>query len=152
METKNNYQSETKYGGFWARFLALILDSIVINACMALIYMVLGKKYGYPLNVNSANPISMFVSGYESYLVTLCQWIYNILMLKYYGATLGKMALRLRVVSKEGELDWVTVILRETVGKFVSAIILGIGYLMVVWDPRKQALHDKIAGTYVTIE
>jgi len=74
-------------------------------------------------------------------------------MLKYYnGATLGKMALRLKVVKTEGELDWVTIILRETIGKFVSGIILGIGYLMVAWDPKKQALHDKIAGTYVIRE
>lgn len=39
--------------------------------------------------------------------------------------------------------------LREIIGKFLSAIILGIGYLMVIWNPKKQALHDKIAKTYV---
>mgnify|MGYP000197082409 CR=1 FL=1 len=39
--------------------------------------------------------------------------------------------------------------LREIVGKFVSGIILGIGYIMAGFDRNKQGLHDRIAGTYV---
>ena len=38
---------------------------------------------------------------------------------------------------------------REILGKFVSSILLGIGYLMVAFDNQKQGLHDKIADTYV---
>ncbi len=38
---------------------------------------------------------------------------------------------------------------REILGKFVSSILLGIGYLMVAFDSQKQGLHDKIADTYV---
>ena len=38
---------------------------------------------------------------------------------------------------------------REVLGKFVSSILLGIGYLMVAFDSQKQGLHDKIADTYV---
>jgi uncharacterized RDD family membrane protein YckC len=34
-------------------------------------------------------------------------------------------------------------------GKYVSAIILLIGYLMMLWDDKKQTLHDKMAGTLV---
>ena len=42
-----------------------------------------------------------------------------------------------------------TAFLREVIGKFISSILLCIGYLMVAFDGQKQGLHDKIAGTYV---
>ncbi|HCB22768.1 TPA: RDD family protein, partial [Candidatus Daviesbacteria bacterium] len=42
-----------------------------------------------------------------------------------------------------------TFALREILGKLASGLILGIGYLMVAWDSKKQGLHDKIASTYV---
>jgi uncharacterized RDD family membrane protein YckC len=42
-----------------------------------------------------------------------------------------------------------TFFLREIIGKIVSSIILFIGYLMILWDGKKQGLHDKIAGTVV---
>ena len=148
MEKENN---EIKYGGFWIRFIALMLDGIVVNAVMSLVYMLFGRHYSFPFN-SDFNSLAVFSSSPESYISMLTQWGYNILMLRYYGATLGKMALQIRVVGKEHELDWITIILRETVGKMVSGIILGIGYLMIAWDPKKQALHDKISGTYVIKE
>ena len=56
----------------------------------------------------------------------------------------------IRVVDAQGKTpNMLTFFLREVVGKLVSGIILGIGYLIVLWDGRKQALHDKIASTYV---
>jgi uncharacterized RDD family membrane protein YckC len=39
--------------------------------------------------------------------------------------------------------------LREVVGKFLSGILLGIGYLMVAFDSKKQGLHDRLANTFV---
>ena len=41
------------------------------------------------------------------------------------------------------------VLLREVVGKIISTIILLIGYLWILWDPKKRGWHDYIAGTYV---
>ena len=85
-------------------------------------------------------------------------WLFTtVLSLAYYviftgscGQTLGKMALRIKVIRKDGgDLGYGGAALRETIGKFVSGIILGIGYLMVAFDERKQGLHDKIAGSYV---
>jgi len=154
-ETKNEPQASmeaAKYAGFWIRFLAAFLDGIVISAAMSMVMAIFRQPYGF-FNFAGSSGNLMWGEGWQSYSMTLLQWLYQILMLKYYnGATLGKMALRLKVVKTEGELDWVTIILRETIGKFVSGIILGIGYLMVAWDPKKQALHDKIAGTYVIRE
>ncbi len=151
MEINDNKNNEVKFAGFWVRFLALLLDGIVINAVMSFVYLLFGKQHSFPFSSNPSG-LAAFTASPEAYISMATQWGYNILMLRFHGATLGKMALNLKVVSKNQELDWVTIILRETVGKMVSGIILCIGYLMVAWDPQKQALHDKIAGTYVVKE
>jgi uncharacterized RDD family membrane protein YckC len=60
------------------------------------------------------------------------------------------MAVRVKVIRTDGtEIGYVRAFLREVVGKFLSKLLLGIGYLMVAVDSRKQGLHDKIADTYV---
>ena len=64
-------------------------------------------------------------------------------------ATLGKMAVRIKVTDMNGQkINFGKATIRYF-GKFVSAIIIYIGYIMVVWDKKKQALHDKMAGTLV---
>ncbi|APG26290.1 hypothetical protein A7E75_09260 [Syntrophotalea acetylenica] len=66
------------------------------------------------------------------------------------GQTPGKMLLRLKVVRRDGQnMTYGRAALREILGKFVSGITLGIGYLMVAFDAHKQGLHDKIADTCV---
>jgi uncharacterized RDD family membrane protein YckC len=66
------------------------------------------------------------------------------------GQTPGKMLLHLKVVRSDGSaMTYGRAALREILGKFVSGITLGVGYLMVVFDARKQGLHDKIADTCV---
>jgi len=66
------------------------------------------------------------------------------------GQTVGKMAVGIKVVDKEGKTPTLgQAALREIVGKTISAIILYIGFLMIAWDKQKQGLHDKIAETYI---
>lgn len=143
-------QNKVIYGGFWVRFLAALMDSIVISALVSFIMLMFGRRYGiFNLDINSTSPIT---SNGESIITTIFQWAYNIFMIRYYGATLGKMVMKLKVVGDGKELDLPRIVIRETIGKFISGIILGIGYLMVAWDKRKQGLHDKIAGTLVIHE
>lgn len=67
-------------------------------------------------------------------------------------ATPGKMALGIKVVNMSGEkLSFGKAILRNLL-KFFSSALIDIGFLMVLWDPKKQALHDKIAKTAVVLK
>ncbi len=60
------------------------------------------------------------------------------------------MAIRVKVIRTDGsEIGYGRAFLREVPGKFLSGLILGIGYLMIAFDAQKQGLHDKIADTYV---
>ena len=64
-------------------------------------------------------------------------------------ATLGKMLFKLKVGDVNGNQISFGNALGRYFAKILSAIILGIGFMMVGWDEKKQGLHDKLAGTYV---
>ena len=65
------------------------------------------------------------------------------------GATVGKMAMGLRVVTDQGErLSFLNATGRYF-AKIISAIILCIGFIMIAFTDRKRGLHDMIAGTLV---
>ena len=65
------------------------------------------------------------------------------------GATPGKMAMGLRVVSTDGSPLTVGKAVIRFVGYIVSFAVLLIGFIWIAFDANKQGWHDKIAGTYV---
>ena len=64
-------------------------------------------------------------------------------------ATLGKLAVGIKVGKENGEKLSFGNALGRYLSKILSAITLCIGFMMVGWDKKNQALHDKIAKTYV---
>jgi uncharacterized RDD family membrane protein YckC len=75
--------------------------------------------------------------------------VYPVIFHWLWGQTLGKMAVRIRVVTMQGEpLSLGCAILRQ-LGSWLSAAILGLGYVMAGLRTDKRALHDLIAGTRV---
>ena len=129
--------STAQYASFGRRFLAILLDGFIIM----LISMAINL------------PFALFLPDLSS-LGTLigygCSLFYYIYFIGSRGQTLGKMALGIKVVKTDGSpVGYLNAFLREVVGKFISGLVLGLGYLWILWDPRKQAWHDKIANTIV---
>jgi uncharacterized RDD family membrane protein YckC len=80
-------------------------------------------------------------------IIAILYW--SIMESSKYQATVGKMALGLKVSDVDGQnLDFVKSLIRN-VCKIISGMILGIGYIMAGFTERKQGLHDIIAGTLV---
>jgi len=66
------------------------------------------------------------------------------------GTTPGKLALGMYVVKEDGKrAGFGTMLFREWIGKWVSGLVLGLGYLWILIDKDRQAWHDKLASTYV---
>lgn len=131
------------YAGFGRRFLATIIDGFVVGLVEFAIMFVTGFIFGL-VNLTGLG----IMLGYILVLIVVLGYYIGFLVKK--GATLGKMAMGLKVITVSGEpLTAGRVFLREIVGKFVSAIALYIGFLSILWDPKKQGWHDKIAGTLV---
>src|SRR5579884_3571803 len=68
------------------------------------------------------------------------------------GTTPGKNMLGMDVVDEHGQpATFGRMLLREWVGKFISGIIFGLGYLWILIDKERQGWHDKLASTYVVV-
>jgi len=84
------------------------------------------------------------------FVIIASSWLYSVFFIGYCGQTPGKMVTRIKVVRSDGsEVGFGAAIFRELVGKFISTLLLGCGYLMVLFDEKNQGLHDKIADTWV---
>ena len=133
---------ELKYAGFWIRFLAQIIDSIIIGVASSLLF---GSSASSVANADGMMSVNVNLTGWQ----TLVPVLYIILFWIWKGATPGKMALGLRIVQENGEkLGWGRAIGRYF-AYFVSAFALCIGFLWIGFDSKKQGWHDKLAKTVV---
>lgn len=149
-ETMVSGGSVGEYASFIQRAIAAIIDAVLVGFVIAILGMLFGGMFASSKSMMYAppgignNPFLQGVGG-------LLSWAYYIFMDVKYGATLGKMAMKIRVQKEEtgANLTWVQAFLREVIGKFISGVVLFIGYLWMLWDPKKQTWHDKIAGSVV---
>jgi uncharacterized RDD family membrane protein YckC len=66
------------------------------------------------------------------------------------GTTPGKNALGMRVVKESGvNAGFGAMLLREWIGKAISSLVLGLGFLWILFDKDRQGWHDKLGTTYV---
>lgn len=151
-----NEEKTYNYGGFWVRFVASIIDGIVIfiiHSISSLVFF--GTLFPMPQNPESVEIEYLFSAQY------LGSSIFSLVLdVVYYAgmqssskqATIGKMAFDLKVMRTDGSRISFLRGVGRYFSKWVSAIILMIGYIMAAFDSRKQALHDKIADTLVVYE
>lgn len=96
--------------------------------------------------------IPLMIASMIPFIGTLVvQWGYFItLTYKWEGQTVGKRLFGIKVGDASGKTpELMSIVLRETIGKFISGLVLGLGYLWAIFDKDKQAWHDKIGKTYV---
>jgi len=146
---------ERPYGGFFRRLAAFILDQVLLALLYTVIFLVGAKILGIDLM-----PLLSFRSSYgqNDFLPLLLSYygmttILNMTYFTYFhgttGQTPGKKLFGLKVVLTDGRPVPPGIAFLRWVGYFVSAIFLYLGYLWVIVDRKKQAWHDKIAGTVV---
>jgi uncharacterized RDD family membrane protein YckC len=145
-----------EYAGFWIRLLAAIIDGFILGIVGSVVSFIFGgimgttllTQTGEPSQANLGTAFGLF--GAMNVVLLSINIAYYVVLTGTYGATLGKMVLGLRVVDTNGQkISYGKAALREIVGKWISSVVLGLGYLWVAFDEKKQGWHDKIAGTYV---
>ena len=135
---------EMRYAGFGIRLGAKILDGLILWVVSLLITMAVGivlPKTSPQVVLASTVLLSILQMGIGA--------AYSGYFLGTYRATPGKMACGLEVVSPEGNQISVMRGVGRYFGEFLSSMILLIGYLMVLFDDEKRALHDRICNTRV---
>ena len=132
---------QVAYGGFWIRFVAYIIDAIVLTIVGSVLASIFGVSW--ETDWEHYDPTFNLVS-------LVIGWLYFALLeSSERGATLGKMALGLRVVTGNGQrLSFMNATGRYF-AKILSAIIFCIGFIMIAFTDKKRGLHDMIADTLV---
>jgi len=142
-------EQKLEYAGFWIRFVALIIDSIVLGVVnMVLSFALIGGGMGMASTGDYGTFGMMFVV-YYIIAISVNVAYYALMESSARQATLGKMAVGIKVGNEQGgRISGLNAVGRYF-SKIISALILCIGYIMAAFDVKKQALHDKIASTVV---
>jgi uncharacterized RDD family membrane protein YckC len=139
------------YAGFWIRFVAWIIDFVVMLIGFALVGGCLGGCLGI-LATDSFTPRRGRVMGelFGRFGGMIVAWLYDALMTSSSTqATLGKMAVGIKVVGDGGAPISFGRATGRHFAKIISGLLLCFGFIMAAFTERKQALHDIIARTYV---
>ena len=151
-----------RYGGFWIRFGARFIDGLIFTVPMVIFFamfipnLVRAQRQGGP---PAGAPNLFAVSGFITFFVIMfvAGGFYEILMLKYRSATLGKMACGLKVVRPDGSsLSWGVCFGRffmwnvVTSGiPYLNSVLMLVSSIMLGVDDEKRALHDRVCDTRV---
>ena len=132
-------EGRAAYAGFWRRFAAYVVDYIVVFAGSAALVLIASVTGLLPDGARQWSAIVL--AGYFLYC--------TLLESSSSQATLGKRAFGLTVTNVRGERIGFARAAIRFVAKLLSLFTLCIGYLLIAVTPRRQALHDLIAGTVV---
>lgn len=137
--------SKNFYAGFWTRFVAYLIDMIVIYAISSLLntisFGLLNKVLDFP------------ILGEESLSYVIVMFTYFIAMTYFFSQTLGKMIMKIKVETNKGEkLSFADVVYRELIGRLLMIFLAYLPYLAVSFTNKKKGLHDFIADTVVVKE
>lgn len=142
----NNHPAE--FAGFWVRLAAYCLDSLIVFAGLLVVRIfmsgIMAALKGTPLGGNL-----LFSYSLKDIVLYGFQVLYFILCTYLTGTTLGKKAMNLRIVSVDGRLTLTDVVYRETIGRFLCSLSMGIGYIIAGIDREKRGIHDMLCDTRV---
>jgi len=139
-------ETQTVYAGFWIRLWATLIDVILFFViALPILLAIYGDQYpGAGL---------LPLGGWDFLISYVLPGIAVIVFWIYKSATPGKMAVRARIVdANTGAPPSTGQFIGRYFAYFVSTIPLCLGYLWIAFDARKQAWHDKLAGTVVVRE
>jgi uncharacterized RDD family membrane protein YckC len=144
------------YAGFWLRFVAIIIDGLIIEVVLGVPFFMFLGGAGMLRGMMSGSPPEDYLGQFFgvialfSLAALVARWLYFALLeSSSWQATLGKRALGLYVTDLAGQRVSFGRASGRFFGKIISSLTLMIGYIMAGFTERKQALHDMIAGTLV---
>jgi uncharacterized RDD family membrane protein YckC len=145
------------YAGFWIRVLGSIIDGLVLTP----LYIPLAIRMVDRMDITSSTSFSSIdfaqlsgeVVGWALAL-QFVRYLYEFVMIGQWNATVGKFAVGIRVRRTDGSpATWREAALRPLLELVIGVLRIGLATLVddlwMLWDKRKQTLHDKVAGTIV---
>lgn len=151
-------QPQVKLASLPRRFFAVVIDGFVV-AIFSVALMVVNGSFGQLYEAMAGfdeGVVAAAMAQFQSDAVPVnlvVSAVYNVVLLTMFnGQTLGKMALGLRVIKKNGRrISVLDAFVRNVFGYTISQIFM-LGYVWAALDRERQAWHDKMAGTVVVLE
>ncbi len=140
LQNQQNYE----LAGFWRRFAASIVDGIlIILVTLPLSYLFFGGAFFADTKPFILGPMDFVINYILPFVIIIAFW-------KMKSATPGKMLLGIKIINANNDGQPST---GQFIGRYfayiLSAVVLMLGYLWMLWDKRKQTWHDKLARTLV---
>lgn len=133
------------YAGFWKRLAAYIIDFMIIIIPSLIAGLLLGIGQ---IALGNSDPETLENAGNAAGLLVM--WLYFALMeSSTKQATVGKMALGIKVTDADGHKISFGRATGRHFGKIISWFTLGIGFIMIAFTEKKQGLHDLLANCLV---
>jgi uncharacterized RDD family membrane protein YckC len=152
-----NLRGQYTLANVGARFVAIFVDGILIGIlAVILLWPFYVALFASITHSTPGHPFEQpqFSLGFRIYQYFVSYGLpaaYEIFFIGTYGATLGKMLMKVKVVTPDGGRVSYGRATGRHFAKILSGIICYIGYLMAFWDEEKRALHDRICGTRVIV-
>lgn len=139
------------YAGLWVRFLAALLDILVLCASIILLALLIGWAIAYS-GIDSVLQNQVAVTAFYGLLACMSVAYFILMESGNEGATIGKRWMNIKVLDENGN----RVTRFQALGRFVSLLFtylpFCIGFLIQPLTERKQTLHDLLANTVVVQE
>ncbi|MEQ8952552.1 MAG: RDD family protein [Gammaproteobacteria bacterium] len=138
--------STPNYAGFWIRFVAFIIDSLLITAVIVPIILIFYEPEQLSKNEFAYSPSNFILNYVLPAVAFITFWIYK-------SSDPGKMVFGIKISDeKTGGKPSNGQMIGRYFGYYVSGILLALGFIWIAFDKRKQGWHDKLAGTLVVRE
>ena len=155
----NGYASQVQYAGFWMRLAAYLIDGILLSILTGIISIPFllswVGQFSDPAFLNSLESSGMFPSSFWTFylvyfLVTyIVQIIYYTVAIGKWGRTVGKAALKIKVVKPDGSRVSYWRALGRSLAYYLNGFTFGLTFLIIAFTNKKRGLHDYVADTVV---
>tara|TARA_R110002049_G_scaffold239299_1_gene412394 strand:+ start:514 stop:1212 length:699 start_codon:yes stop_codon:yes gene_type:complete len=150
--------SGVEYAGFWIRFGAWMIDYVILTVISFILMAIAGVSAGlagtFENLEQNKEPDPMVIVGILLFYGVMFAIVfgYKIVMVGKYGATVGKMAVGIKVVTADGGKVGYMRATGRAFAEILSGLIIYIGYIIAAFDDEKRSLHDHICSTRVVMK
>jgi uncharacterized RDD family membrane protein YckC len=148
-----------QYAGFISRLVGFFIDLIILILSLSLTTTFISAFINL-FNLqpflsqlfNNNDAIRIVTGGLAALAGILFVVVYGVLFWSLSGQTLGDLLVGVRVIRSNGSRVSLGRAILRIIGAYISGIVVFLGFLWALWDPRHQGWHDKLAGTVVVYD
>ena len=137
-----------EFAGFWRRFAAFFIDAFISAVVIGALISIFFPFTWIPFT-GEAHWVPFYRGTLQNSIANVFGILYIVIFWSWRGQTPGMILLNIKVIRTDCSSIGPGYSVLRYLGYVASAAVLGLGFLWIAFDPRKQGWHDKIADTYV---